>query len=193
MPKILSSLMAFLASITAANATMNGLPLIESATQLALTTLQEDWDPSEVAVLDRPGFSLRYPVGWKVATSQQDYDADRLFTIEVANADSYVTIKIFVPDADTDADDIMFSILTTLDGPMIDTYSRDSFDNWGSFKGEGVHLKGKIASFLPGGARIFVSTEGKKGILVTELYYSDDLETALPGFDLIRKTFAFKE
>ncbi|MBC2593579.1 hypothetical protein H5P28_04820 [Ruficoccus amylovorans] len=193
MRKFLSSSFCLLAGMAGTYAGISGLETLGSANQLALSVLQEDWSPNEIKKLDRPGFSLTYPADWTVATQQEDFDADRLFTIEVANADSYITIKIFVPDADTDADDIMFSILTTLDGPMIETYSRDSFEQWGNFKGQGRHLKGKIAGFLPGGARIFVSTDGPKGILVTELYYSDDLDKAMPGFDLIRKSFVFKQ
>ncbi|QYY34861.1 hypothetical protein [Ruficoccus sp. ZRK36] len=190
--KILSSLSVLAVALTAQAGSIASLQL-ESASHLALNILQEDWSADEISTIDRPAFTLTYPTGWHIATSQDDYDADHLFTIEVANGDSYITIKLFVPDANTDADDIMFSILTTLDGPMIETYSRDSFNNWGQFEGQGVHLKGKIAGFLPGGARIFVSTMGQRGILVTELYYADDLDAAFPGFDLIRKSFAFKD
>lgn len=194
MIRMKTALLGFIATIHAAIAAPAGLLSVESASQLALSVLKEDWAPNEVVVLDRPAFSLQYPAGWKVATSQQDYDADRLFTIEIANGDSYITIKVFVPDPNADADDLIFSIQTTLDGPMIDTYSRETFENWGSFQGKGLHLKGKIAGFLPGGARIFVTTtDGQKGLLVTELYYSDDLEEAMPGFDLVRNSFKFKQ
>lgn len=161
------------------------------AGKVALSVIADSWSESEMTAIVRPGFALKYPSNWKLASGQADYDPDRLFTINVAGGDSYVTIKIFKP-SHADADDLMFSVLETLDGPMIETMSRNSFGTWGKIKGEGRHLKGKIAGFLPGGARLFVSVTNGRGILVTELYYSEDTAEALPGFDLIRNSFRFK-
>ncbi|MEM8550281.1 MAG: hypothetical protein AAGF10_05770 [Verrucomicrobiota bacterium] len=141
--------------------------------------------------IDRPAFRLQYPTSWRLGTNQQDFNADHNFTIMVEGTDSYIEIKIFKLGSIT-ADQLMASLMETLDGPLIDTKKRESFTRWGEINGQGRHLMGEIAGFFEGGARIFVSTENEFGILVTELYYSDDKEKAMPGFELIRRSFQFK-
>ncbi|MEO0794112.1 MAG: hypothetical protein AAFX93_03065 [Verrucomicrobiota bacterium] len=151
-----------------------------------------DWSDSEVSTISRPGFSLKYPSNWKVASHQADYDPDRLFTIETPGQ-SHIVIEVFDVHGSVNLEQTMSGVLEALDGPAIDTYSYGDFESWGSFQGEGKHLKGKIMRIIPGGCRIFATTiPGKgKGLLVTEFYMSDDLPDALPGFDLISRTFVF--
>jgi len=150
------------------------------------------WSSHEIATIDRPEFRLNYPADWTIASYQSDYDPDRLFTIETTGQ-SHITIEIF-DITNKSLEQTMADVLQALDGPAISTYSYGDFDYWGRYAGEGRHLKGKVLSIMPGGIRVFaakIPSRGK-GLLVTEFYMSEDLPSALPGFDLISQTFAFK-
>lgn len=152
-----------------------------------------EWSASDLATIDRPGFTLKYPRDWKIATHQPDYNPDRLFTIETPGS-SHIAIEIFDLNSNLNLSQTMADVIQALDGPAVETYSYGDFEQWGQYQGEGRHLKGKIMSILPGGCRVFVtSIPGKgKGLLVTEFYMSDDLPQAHPGFDLISQTLVFK-
>ncbi|MGE9296778.1 MAG: hypothetical protein ACQKBV_10860 [Puniceicoccales bacterium] len=150
------------------------------------------WNTSEMATINRPGFQLSYPANWQVATHQADYNPDKLFTIET-DGQSHIVIEIY-DITSKPLNQTMDEVMMALDGPAIETYSSSDFQEWGGYQGIGRHLKGKILSILPGGVRVFAAKvpEKGKGFLVTEFYMSDDLPSALPGFDLISQTFLLK-
>ncbi|WP_269541476.1 hypothetical protein [Cerasicoccus fimbriatus] len=151
------------------------------------------WSPSDMASIDRPTFSLKYPKNWVIATHQPDYDPDRLFTIET-DGSSHINIEIFQASPGMDVEKTMEDVLQALDGPAVNTYSYGDFDTWGPYSGVGKHLKGKIMNILPGGCRVFAAVVPgtNRGILITEFYMSDDLPSAMPGFELISQTLTFK-
>ncbi|WP_309398770.1 hypothetical protein [Cerasicoccus maritimus] len=195
-PKIL--LMVFFTVATWASANVLTLPLAfffddpeddrEEALEDAAT-----WSESELATINRPGFSLKYPKDWEIASHQADYDPDRLFSIETGGA-SHIMIEIFDANSGMNLESTMQSVLTALDGTAVNTYSYGDFETWGQYNGVGRHLKGKVMNIMPGGCRVFACVvPGKnKGILVTEFYMSDDLPNAMPGFELISQTLIFK-
>lgn len=152
-----------------------------------------EWKASEMATIDRPAFTLKYPSGWTIAKHQADYNPDRLFTIETPGS-SHIAIEIFDLRPGMNVSETMRDVLQALDGPAVETYSYGDFETWGHYQGEGKHLKGKIMSLIPGGCRVFVAKipEKGKGLLITEFYMSDDLPEAHPGFDLISQTLVFK-
>ena len=45
---------------------------------------------------------------------------------------------------------------------------------------------------LPGGARIFVIVRDNQGVIITEIYYAEELNDAFPGYDLIASSFRLK-
>lgn len=141
--------------------------------------------------IDRPGFTMQYPASWKIATHQNDYDPDRLFTIDT-EGQSTITIELFESIAGRDTDDMLFNAMTVLDGPLVDTYSRSDLDNWGPHRGSGKHMKGKVMGMFPGGAIVFFTEENGKGVMITQIYFSEDLPDAMPGFELISNTFRLK-
>ncbi|MEM9226693.1 MAG: hypothetical protein AAGA45_01890, partial [Verrucomicrobiota bacterium] len=167
------------------------VPANNGVLQLAVAYQLGNWSSSELKTIERASYTLQYPSSWRLGDGQQDFNIDRNFTIMVASTDSYIEIRLFKPTV-VNSQQLMRSLMETLDGTMIDTEERQSFSQWGKINGEGRHLMGEIAGFFEGGARIFVSTENDRGILVTELYYSDDKDEAMPGFELIRSTFQFR-
>ncbi len=146
----------------------------------------------DTKTIDRPGFTMQYPADWVLADKQSDFDADRFFTIDTDGRSS-ITIEIFPAVEGQDPDDLLFNAIYVLDGPLVDTYSRSNFSKWGRLQGEGTHLKGKVMSLFPGGARIFFAQEGGKGIMITEIYYAEDVENGVAeGFEFIGNNFYFK-
>lgn len=146
------------------------------------------WPPGSYTEVERRFFKFVYPSDWEIATYQDDYDADKNFTID-APGDSCVKITTFETAAGDDADEIVENMIRSFDGPFVDTYSRSHFENWGHFVGKGIHLKGKVMSMFPGGCRIFVSTEGQVGIIIIEQYFSEEIQTVMPAFELIAQSF----
>ncbi|WOO42843.1 hypothetical protein [Rubellicoccus peritrichatus] len=146
---------------------------------------------NDVTVIDRPTFVMQMPATWKVADYQPDYDPDKLFTIDT-EGQSTITLEVYETVQGQDTDDLLFNAIYVLDGPLVDTYSRSSFNKWGNLTGHGKHLKGKVMSMFPGGARIFFCQHNGRGLMVTEIYYSEDLQDVMEGFELIGKTFQFK-
>jgi len=187
---------AFLLAIQSA-ATVPLLPLAfffddpEDDREAAIAAARQ-WSPSEMATIDRPEFSLKYPSSWNIATHEGDYNPDKNFTIET-DGQSHIVIQIY-DITNRNLDEMIWNIISALDGPAIETYSYGDFDQWGTYQGKGKHLKGKVLGLIPGGARIFaakVPSKGK-GFLITEFYMSEDLSTAMPGFDLIGQSLNFK-
>jgi len=145
----------------------------------------------QLTTIDRPGFSLQYPASWQVATYQNDYNPDKLFTIDT-DGQSTITIEVFESIDGINSDDLLFNAISVLDGPLVDTYSRSDMSQWGDLQGRGKHLKGKVMAMFPGGARIFFAQRNGKGVMITEIYYSEDLDTVMPGFETIGRSFEFK-
>jgi hypothetical protein len=146
------------------------------------------WAQKDLARIERPAFQLAYPKSWSLATAQADYDADRNFSID-APGDSYVAIQTFEAQPGDDVSALLSNMIKAFDGPLVDTYSRSHFTQWGSFQGKGTHLKGKIMSMFPGGARVFIGTEGSFGLIIVEYYFSEEIKEVMPAFELIAQSF----
>lgn len=147
------------------------------------------WQPHEVATLDRPKFSLKYPAAWTIAYSDPDYDPDHLFVINT-NSNSYIRIEI--PPEPRETRELLEIILEVMENYAINTHSRSKLTGWGNINGEGMHLKGKVMKIFPGGIRVFVGQDKGNTLAVVELYYTEELDAVLPGFVLIQESFAFK-
>ena len=79
-----------------------------------------------------------------------------------------------------------------LDGPAITTLSKTKLEEWGSHKGQGYHLKGKIVGSFPGGVKIFVFSSKSYNVLVTEEYFADELRDVQGDFNYISEHFDLK-
>lgn len=146
-------------------------------------------DTSRSKKISRKGFSLSYPANWKVDTSDEDYDPDHLFSIDSPN-DNTVTFFVFdMPSTPREnVQEQVDAFATLIKNPVKTTFAK-----WGQCKGYGVDLKGKMLSFLKGGARIFSHSSKSKSFIVIETYYEEDMNTDGPGFRLIESTFKMAE
>lgn len=151
----------------------------------------DEWKPEEMVKYERETFRFHYPTGWAPATHQGDFDPDQRITID-SKGQSHIVIEILPDGSLLDPDRVMAGLLQAYDGPALEVLGRSDFDEWGLARGRGVHLKGHILGIEPGGIRLFVATVGKRGLVVTEYYFSDELPDAMPGFDLIMQSLAFK-
>jgi hypothetical protein len=140
--------------------------------------------------IDRANFFLKYPSDWKEDTTAKDYKADNNFTLNSAH-NSYIQFNI-TSKAD-DLQKVLDNAVFNLDGLAITTLSKSPLDQWGGYKGKGVHLKGKILDSYPGGIRVFVFNTAHYNVLVVEFYYSQELDPVLGEMDFIDQNFKMKD
>lgn len=95
--------------------------------------------------------------------------------------------------ATIDPSKIVSDTVKKLDGPAITTLTRTKIDEWGSHKGQGYHLKGKIVGSFPGGIKIFVFSSARFNILVIEYYFSDELKDVQDDFQFISDNFKMND
>jgi hypothetical protein len=141
-------------------------------------------------IADRPSFSLEYPDAWKPDTGAKDFDPNTNFTL-VSQKNSYIQITLLPKSSE--AAKIVADTVKKLDGPAITTLTRTKLDEWGSHKGQGYHLKGKIVGSFPGGIKVFVFTSTHFNILIIEYYFSDELKDVQDDFQYISENFKMKD
>ena len=140
--------------------------------------------------IDRTSFSLKYPSDWKEDTAAKDYKPDNNFTLNSAH-NSYIQFNITTKSDDLKK--VLDNAVFNLDGLAITTLSKSPLDQWGGYKGMGVHLKGKILDSYPGGIRVFTFNTAHYNVLVVEFYYSQELDPVLGEMDFIDQNFKMKD
>jgi hypothetical protein len=135
-------------------------------------------------------FTVQYPISWYVDTLDEDYDADKLFSINTDSGQNYTAFYIFDEAINVD-DHINAQIETNKELVMKDGVVSD-FSNWGKYKGKGAILSGSFFSTYPGKIKVFAYTTAKKGFLIFQQTYNEDEARNKEGFDLIEKTFELK-
>lgn len=161
------------------------------ATFTAAGLLPASAEEVEVRKMERPGHVFYYPAAWHIASDQPDYDPDSNFTIDTEGRSS-VTFEFFPVQPGENHAQLLSNAVYVLDGPLVDTFSRSPFTRWGKHEGSGMHLKGRVMGAFPGGARIFILTQGSRGVMITEIYYSEDLMEVMQAFEHIGDTFEFR-
>jgi len=147
-------------------------------------------DTANEKTIDRATFTLKFPSNWSEETKASDYKADSNFTLN-SGKNSYIQINI--TDKAEDPQKVLDNAVFNLDGLAITTLSKTKIDEWGSHKGAGLHLKGKILGSDPGGIECFVFNSEHHNVLIIEFYYSSELKTAQSEMDFIAKSFQMKE
>jgi len=152
-----------------------------------------EWKDSEIKDYTAKNFAIYYPRKWEINTKINTYNPQTNITLETTG-ESYVQIEL-IPRTDNRSeqellDDILFSYTG---GQLIQVFSKAPANQWGEHSGTGVHMRGKILGYFPGGVRIFTKNHGNLSLLVTELYYSEDLKEVMPGYDLVAQSYQFKE
>jgi hypothetical protein len=164
-----------------------------------METSDKTWSPRKESdpitnvvydIVSRPNFSLEYPDTWKPDTGAKDFDANTNFTL-VSPKNSYVQFTILPRTSDPAK--IVSDTVKQLDGPAITTLAKTKIDAWGSHKGQGYHLKGKIVGSFPGGIKVFVFSSTRFNILIIEYYFSDELKDVQDDLDYISDNFKMSE
>ena len=138
----------------------------------------------------RPNFRVKYPTNWTIDTADEDYDPDRLFSIE-SPGNSLTMFIIF--DAETSPKENIENQINAHVPKLLKNPERIPFTNWGQYIGEGIELKGKILGLYQGGVRIFSYSTKIKSFIIVEFSYEEDLKQVKPGLELIELTFILNE
>jgi hypothetical protein len=189
--KLPASVLVFLlAMLIAAQASLIRVTVAGGAVSLAKLGTTSDKTEIAVKAIDSKTVSLQHHADWELDSTADDYDPETRFTIN-SPYNSYVTIRIgkFERNPETLIEDILYR----LDGPAITTFSRSNFSQWGKHQGVGRHLKGKIMDMFPGGVRVFVTRPLNNTLIITEFYFSEELEDTAPGYMVISETLVMKE
>jgi hypothetical protein len=147
-------------------------------------------DTSNEVAIDRTTYSMKFPSNWKEDTAAKDYNANNNFTLNSAH-NSYIQFNISTKTSDTQK--VLDNAVFNLDGLAITTLSKSPIDEWGGYKGVGIHLKGKILDTYPGGIRVFDFNTAHYNVLVVEFYYSQELDTVQGEMDFIDQNFHVKD
>ncbi len=148
-------------------------------------------DASEFKTIDRTNFICKYPTAWNEAVNDPDYKPESYFNINApGDKNSYVQFSIV--DKAEDTAKLLASTVKSLDGYAINSLTKTKIDEWGNYKGTGLHLKGKILDMYPGGIKIFIFNSDHHNIMVVELYWSQELKDLQADLDFISKNFTMK-
>ncbi len=157
-----------------------GLCLLLSGTAIA----------QETKKIDREKFSLQYPATWAIATEDEDYDPDALFSIDAPDEENFVMFFFF--DMEIDADEMIDLQVEAFTAELLKNPTNTSFTSWGGLKGKGAHLKGEFLGMFPGNIRIFVHATENRSMLVVEQYYDTNADEIRKKLKVISDSFAFK-
>lgn len=146
---------------------------------------------ADFKVIDRTNFTLKYPTAWKEATDDPDYKAESHFTMNgPEKKQSYVSFDIV--NKTEDPVKLLASTIEGLDGYAINALTKTKLEEWGTFKGQGMHLKGKILGTYPGGIKIFIFNSDHHNIMVIEYYWAEELKDLQADIDFIQNNFTMK-
>lgn len=166
---------------------------ISALLNLGLIYLFAGIPSAEAKLYSAQNFVFEYTEGWEVASNDADFDPEHRLTLN-SMGDSTIYVQIMdTNNAKRGDDDLLFSVLEVLDGPLINVSGRRSHDRIGQLEGAGKHLTGKVMNMFPGGAIIFVHRKHHRALLLTFIYYQGEYAKASECLERIGKTFRFKD
>jgi hypothetical protein len=141
--------------------------------------------------IDRDSFQLEYPVSWVIDTKDEDYDPDAIFSIDAPDDGGMIMFMII--DLAIDIDELLKDQEEGVKESLIKKpTSFLTFDKWGSLKGKGKTIKGKLLGILKGQVNLFVCTVGDKTLFIMEQYSDEDADIVKDGIATISASFRFK-
>jgi hypothetical protein len=146
----------------------------------------------DVKHLEGTNFTLDYPATWNLDDRAKDFDKVDKNNFRLASpGHSYIQFTI-LPKTDS-LGKIVNDTVKKLDGPAITTtLSRTALTEWGNYKGQGFHLKGKIVGTFPGGIKVFVFSTPRFNVQIIEYYFSDELKDVQEDIKSISEHFTMK-
>ncbi|MEX2309718.1 MAG: hypothetical protein WD738_19250 [Pirellulales bacterium] len=156
--------------------------LIDSANRVAF--------PQKTIELKRVNYSLSYPADWSMVTEDVPYDPDHFVWLETPNQGFF---QLYVFDPQVNASQVASNIITEFRDKQLTAATSSSFSEWGTYRGEGTALRGKLLSILPAEVRVFHTMEGSRTFITVEMCSDVSRQADQPGFDTIRKNLALAE
>lgn len=140
--------------------------------------------------LDRPLYNMSYAGDWKVDSSDQDFSWDSYFTLDSRSGSGFISMFVFNTGIDA-KDAVDQQIKAHLEKTMKDG-KVTRFENWGSYKGEGANIKGKLMGTFNGNINIFSYTTDSNSFIAVYQVMDSDWEKDQAGIDLIKSSFHLK-
>jgi hypothetical protein len=141
--------------------------------------------------IDREGFSMKYPTGWTIDTTDEDYDPDALFSLDSPDGDNMIMFVIY--DMALDTAELMKNQEKAFTAELLKKPEISYFNTWGKYKGSGKILSGKLMGVYKGFVRIFIYTDGKKTLTVVEQCFDKGYEGLKKDYELMASSFEFKK
>ncbi len=139
-------------------------------------------------VIDRPGFTVKYPGNWYEDTSDPDYHPDYDISIAPRIADSVINLWFYDEPLDSQAcvDETAANLRDAFDVKPLEPVAR-----WGDFSGAGWQGSANIDG---GDYRLFLfcSTERDRPFEIMEITEQAAVDKLEPGYRLIRESFELK-
>jgi hypothetical protein len=145
---------------------------------------------SNIKSTNRKTFSVQYPAGWYIDSLDDDFNPDKLFSINTDSGENYISFYLF--DEAISIEDHVNTMVETNKELIMRDGVVTPFSSWGKFKGKGAVMSGSFFSANEGKIKIFAYTTAKKGFLIYQHTYNSDEALYKEGFDLIEKTFELK-
>lgn len=162
--------------------------VMAAAVMVGLGVIDLPPDIDDPVVIDRPGFTLRYPGNWWVNTEDDDYDPDSQFMIEpFQDARARFLLGEGPVDPEDETEHYLKAYQEVFRGDDVSTFTR-----WGSHVGSGVKYRGTTEGTLYV-VRIFTTTTDTRNLTVVEWVESSVAYLLKPGFKLMRDSFRFKD
>ncbi len=141
--------------------------------------------------LDRPKYRLQFPSAWSIDTTEEGYDIDSHFSLKPSSENAFCLFILFNTSLD-EKEWIAGQVKAQLDKAM--KHGEVSyFDRWGSFKGYGATVTGKIMGALDGNITTFCYSTDSLSFMVIRQSLDRYEKTQSPDFRLIESSFELKK
>lgn len=137
-------------------------------------------------VIERADFTLKYPLGWTEDTQAKDYDPNSNFMLFSPKNSS---VQIIILGKTDDPRKVVDNAIRKIDNVQITTLARSNLTMWGTHRGVGQYLKGKIVDSFPGGIKVFCFSSPRHNVLIIETSFSDDLKDVQQDLQYISEHF----
>ncbi|HVU38801.1 MAG TPA: hypothetical protein VHC95_10735 [Opitutales bacterium] len=140
----------------------------------------------DAKTIERAEFTLKYPLGWTEDTQAKDYDPNGNFMLFSPKNSS---VQIIIMNKADDPKKVVDNAIKKIDNVQITTLSRSNLTMWGTHRGVGQYLKGKIVDSFPGGIKVFCFSSARHNVLIIETSFSDDLKDVQQDLQYISDHF----
>ncbi len=140
--------------------------------------------------IDRDTFSVSIPEKWAEKTSSKLYDKNRHVFFE--NSESCIVLVMILDKGSGITSARLLEKNIENYKKRINVTKESAIDRWGSYRGNGVLLYGKMAGAYSAYARLFEFETDSKSCLIVEFALEEDWKEFSSDFISIQKTLVIK-